>query len=538
MDPYVRETISKDAIGTNELQTPQKSEAEIHNDQLVELGWKSQSLESVANSLLESATRLEKEIESETRHWAQVLKIKSQGWSITRLPREEHTLGVRFSFAEGRYHIRRTVKRDSDQHTAHPDFRDRGIAALRRDEDGDISLDRDPQYTGDQSLRVRMLQHGTILGSSRNFTSTIKKQDDDMDEDSIEDQILQARDSLFDEELHAEIHREARNLTNQGVSCMEDVVQLPFEADKVIQIDLVDCNDTGDDPDLHGDDTIPTAISVALHVLLSRAHRQNVSRRSRPPAPLTNSKAPRPVYQILKPIVEHMRHRADLDSWHDYIVDITKTMARGGLEIEMQEDSKELLNIPGSLADIVQEDESTTDVIIRSLTVPPRSSCTLRLPWGQSILKIEAVTNLFPPLFGTNYRCIIESSMPDSVMATLPHTVQVKSFLDLQTHLKHILTVDTIDLITRISAGWTIVDPHTGILSRNHRKSPDELESLSICFAIEAKKLTLEWIRRVESDEFDLETPRSLKRTVIWAEGTDGGKSVLDTVKDLASRND
>ena len=65
------------------------------------MGWKLQSLNSTADSLLRSATRLEQEIEQETTHWKQVLEIQEKGWSISRLPNEKHTLGVRFGFAEG-----------------------------------------------------------------------------------------------------------------------------------------------------------------------------------------------------------------------------------------------------------------------------------------------------------------------------------------------------------------------------------------------------------------------------------------------------
>lgn len=101
IDPFIRESLSKDALGVGKLQEPQNSELERKNERTAELGWKTQSLQSVADSLLSSATRLERELGSETRYWEQVLKIKDQGWSVTRLPREKHALGVRYGFAEG-----------------------------------------------------------------------------------------------------------------------------------------------------------------------------------------------------------------------------------------------------------------------------------------------------------------------------------------------------------------------------------------------------------------------------------------------------
>lgn len=88
-------------IGAEIVQDPERSEAEINKMQMLSIGWKMQSLKSTADSLLRSAARLEQEIGRETRYWEQILAVKEQGWSLCRLPREKHTLGVRFGFAEG-----------------------------------------------------------------------------------------------------------------------------------------------------------------------------------------------------------------------------------------------------------------------------------------------------------------------------------------------------------------------------------------------------------------------------------------------------
>ena len=60
-----------------------------------------QSLNNAADSLLKSASRLEEEIGKETKYWNSVLAVKDKGWSLSRLPREKHTLGIRYGFAEG-----------------------------------------------------------------------------------------------------------------------------------------------------------------------------------------------------------------------------------------------------------------------------------------------------------------------------------------------------------------------------------------------------------------------------------------------------
>ena len=89
------------SLGAEVVQSPQQSETDKRHDELVSSGWKLRSLSSTADTLLASASRLAEEIERETIYWAQVLAIKEQGWSLSRLPRENHTLCVRYGFAEG-----------------------------------------------------------------------------------------------------------------------------------------------------------------------------------------------------------------------------------------------------------------------------------------------------------------------------------------------------------------------------------------------------------------------------------------------------
>ena len=88
-------------LGADFVQESQKTDTEKHNESLVAVGLKLQSLNSSADFLLQSAARLEQEVELETRYWEQVLAVKDHGWSLCRLPNEKHTLGVKYGFEEG-----------------------------------------------------------------------------------------------------------------------------------------------------------------------------------------------------------------------------------------------------------------------------------------------------------------------------------------------------------------------------------------------------------------------------------------------------
>lgn len=364
--------------------------------------------------------------------------------------------------------------------------------------------------------------------------SALNDPDEAIDDDSVEGKILRARDSLFEEELHAEMHREARNLTNQGVSCIGDLIQLPYESDKFIQIDLIGIGDTASE-DFQDEGTLPTAISMALQILLSHAHRQNLRRRARSPPPLTDSKAPRPVYQIIKPIMEHMRHRFNVQSCYDFVANITKTLAKGDLVVKVQHDTTALLNVPDDLGNILKDDVSATETLIGSLVAPPRSFITLHLPSGQSVIKIELLTNLFPPNFGTTYQSMIESTKPDSMTATLPNPVHFTSAADLQNHLTHALTVDLVDYIVASVTGWTMVDAHTGLLSRTIETSNIDLRSQSIRVNVETNRLALEWSHVVEDDENARDRQIGSWQSVTWSEGAANEKSLLDTIIDLTA---
>lgn len=416
---------------------------------------------------------------------------------------------------------------------AHADFRDRGMAALRRDEDGNITLDRGLRFSGDRKLRVQVLQNGRVISCNRLSGAMVGDAEEAIEEDSIEDEIRQARDSLFDEELQAELHREARHLINQGVTCIGDVIQMPFGLDKSIQIDLVD----SDDPvpiDLEEDDMIPNGISIALHILLSHAHRQNLRRRSRPPPPLTESQTPRPVYQLLKPIIEQLRHKTNIQACRDIVTGLTRTMQAAGLVLRLEETTTTPLNIPKDLKTFMNAEAPATETLIRSMVAPLHSYFTLQPPSSHTSHKIEIFTNLFPPNFGTTYRSTVEPSVPDKGTATLPPTMQFTSISDLQNHIMHVVTADLVEHIATESAGWTIVDSHTGMLSRDIETSDGKLKSMSIRVLPQPKMLTLQWAQRSEDNE---DVGRGVKQ---WHDTTDDSmraaneRSLWDTISHLA----
>jgi mediator of RNA polymerase II transcription subunit 17 len=279
---HVKGRVPLGALGTDQVQTPYVPALDDPDSDLVSKGWKLQGLQSSASALLGAASRLEDEMEKETIYWEQLLDISAQGWPMSKLPRERHSLGVRFAFTE-----------------AAIDFRDRGIAALRRAEDGSVLLDQGYTDSTPKAVCVRIMESDcdTVLG-----TSSIPTLVDPSE--AVEQHILQARNTLFAEELFHELMREGRALGNRGIRIRYTTVYTTMK-NKVVAIDLVPLPSSSHQGSSKYSE-LASAVSCSLHLLLSLAHAKILEQRSLPPPPISPRKLSRPTYQLLRPLLEYL----------------------------------------------------------------------------------------------------------------------------------------------------------------------------------------------------------------------------------------
>lgn len=430
LSPFLQKTLPLGSLGGEVVQEPPILELEKHNQEMVSIGWRMQSLNGAADSLLKSAARLEEEMEKETTYWDQVLAVKEKGWSLSRLPREKHVLGVRYGFAE-----------------AYADFRDRGLAALRRDPDGNVSLDRGLRSSRDKALRVRILQQGRPIASS---TKSIKGIPED---DSVTKEILKARNSIFDEELHHELHREARRFVNQGVRCIGESVLIPYETDSQIEIDLVSLED--EDPEAPaGDSTIADAIALSLRILLSHAHQQNLQRRSQIPPPLRETKPFRSIYALLKPIIEYIQHQSQVASLKTFLSNLQQTLSAAGLPFSFSPPTS-----PHNLATLSNAssnpNKSKVETLLQSLTSPLHSTTTLQVPTVLTTATINIHTTLLPPpQHRMPFTLTINSPPPSTTIAALPTSTNLATLAALTDHILHILTLSILQHTTSAFPTW------------------------------------------------------------------------------------
>lgn len=321
--------------------------------------------------------------------------------------------------------------------------------------------------------------------------SSITSSEPSCEEVPVEALLLRARNSIYDEELFHELHREARNLTNQGVRSNDGKVSIPYESDKQIEIDLL--------PSIQGESFQPdnntcAGIATSLRILLSHAHRQNLRRRVQPPLPMQEGKTPRPTYAILTPVLEHMQHDVQLKSIVHLLQNLREICLKVGFELRIHQLTNHygLVNLE---AEAIQDEFHATEVLINKLTKPRHSAIAVYLPSGLTELKVEIQTSLLPHICGTAYQCTIMSSVPESFISRMQPVVQFSSFAALEDHVLHVLKLDLVAHLAAqpsVENGWTIVSPHDAQLSRINKSTK---QSDRIRISLQRNSICLNWKR-------------------------------------------
>lgn len=346
-------------------------------------------------------------------------------------------------------------------HVAAPEFRDRGLAALRRAEDGSVTLDLGIHTKEARTLRVRIQEQGQIIGSSSN------KGLHDSARDSVESAILQARNAIFDEELYHELYRETRHLTNRGVRSINDAILVPFEDDKHIVFDLVK-QDTiileerkqNEQPESRLKyDQLSNTFVLASRMLLSHAHRQNHNRRTQPQPPMTERKPPRLLYSIIQPILSLLQQQSAVKSLNSLIESMAAIMKHAALSCSVER-PQSMVDIPSMLAVNKAANAPLVESLANMISAPLQAQFTVNLPSTSSIIRTDVRTHVR----GTEYKVSITAS-PNSPLSQTQQESIFTSAEAVEEHLLHLLTVDLVSLVTVEDKRWEVISLHEGQLS-------------------------------------------------------------------------
>lgn len=309
VSPALRDLVGLGTLGADKLATSNIDEARLRDNKLVATGCKFADIDRTVESLLTSASRLQKEISVETKYWAEVLAVSDKGWAVTRVPNEPETLGVRYGFSE-----------------AAPDFRNTSLAPMRRGDDGSVDLDCGRMLGDPQRLLVTLEKDGRIVGQSA-LPRPLPQ------DAPLEDRVLEARNTILAQELWHEINREGRLLQAYGVRLETSALSCSLNDDLRVVFALQPLErlvEEGASESLP-EDYRAESLSAALHQLLTYAHRINNQKRTRPMPKHRIQSTTTPPYPLLRPVLAHLQHETSTQDATRFISDLTTVLQSAGV---------------------------------------------------------------------------------------------------------------------------------------------------------------------------------------------------------------
>ncbi|KAL9057186.1 MAG: hypothetical protein Q9162_002514 [Coniocarpon cinnabarinum] len=504
LSPFIKQNFKQGALGLDRLKPEAKSKADLESDEVTSMGWSLQNLRRSADSLLESARRLNKEVERETRYWQGVSEVKKKGWSISRIPRQRNTVGVKFGFSE-----------------AGPLFQSRGHAALRANEDGDIILDRG-HLREHKAVHVFIMENGRKVAESRNLHSRDASSE-------IESRIRDARDSLFEEELFHEMTSEARNLLAYNVKIIEDAIHVPLpspggSSTREIVISLAEPHFA--EPDADARDTNWQASSIALicRILLTNVYRQRFRKRSSPPPPLSdNKKKSEEPSHILQALLNFIHHRAATENLHISIKSISDACNACGVKFQQtvvrsdETKSKKGFTPMEVLVDSITRAHTTVQDINVQLDSISSTPLTLTL---------QVHTLFSSPAFGTSFDIAFHTGShgDDSSNSQPAHFTQIEPFT---AYIRQKICLHVASQIARLSRGWKQLDAMSSTLQKASQNGPHGEETAAdvqlLSISLQKGRLLL------VGKETAISTPRIL---AMWP-GAGPQPTLLETVSSI-----
>jgi hypothetical protein len=401
-----------------------------------------------------------------------------------------------------------------DEKIAAATIRNRGLAALRRAEDGKIDLDFGAGAPNSRKLRVRVRKDNKIIASSLGATALATEND------STEALLLRARNNIFDEELYHEMHREARNLNNRGVRCTNNTISLPTQDDSSLIFDMVPSSQSEEseisalDPS-PSHTRMPLLVATAVKILLCNAHRENYYRRSKQPPPLTDRPPPRLIHHILRPILSYFQHQSALEGERQFLESLAKVLSSAGIVTTIGKPEHSF-----NISKLLENEEGATtpfvENLVRSIIDPQESSLSITVPSESATFIVQIRTHSM----GTEYRA--ETKAPaTSSMVPIPG-LGFTAPRDLEEYVLHIFTVMLVSIVETNAdrRKWTATSLH-GELSIESGDTPQ-----IALISLQKEKLQLTWTGMRDGE--------AVEDIIVWtvAEGEHSESfSLLDTLE-------
>ncbi|KPI39848.1 Mediator of RNA polymerase II transcription subunit 17 [Cyphellophora attinorum] len=349
----------------------------------ISTGWKTSAFESASKHLLAASERVRKEADMQSSFWSQVAGLTEQGWKVSRHPSNKKIAGVHFGFAGSA-----------------PQFRGRGFAVLRQDQDSNIYLDKATLSRHQKRVSVTVIRDGKITGKhSPSIASGT----------GVLSQVINARDNLFEEELIHELGREARFAANLGIVARENTVEFPLDSHTKVSLSL-----TRSKPnarlDSGPDNALARFIALSIRSLLLQSFEKAEQRRSEFPQSLSSAQSgTMPPPRISRNLVALYKHSNAVEA----------------LTNQFHSSVRNPLGFAGLIADLSEQQEEYNDDAPAAVpTGPYVSRFKLTMPTKET-LTITITTNDSAPDYGQTYTTTapITLSSPDSLSRHLEDLV-------------------------------------------------------------------------------------------------------------------
>lgn len=313
LDNQLRQLVGIGTIGSTKLHEPFNAEQKQQDNAVISTGSRLLAINKTSNMLLAAASRLQKESTVESTYWQDVLDVSERGWPVARLPSDPHTLAVKFGFSE----------------TTIPEFQTNSWAAMRRADDGSVTLDTGRLASEPKRVVVSLEKDGKVFG--RSFLPTLTP-----DDAPIEERVRELRNTIMAQELWHEINREARTLLAYNVRLQPESVVYSLDDYTTVTFTLVTLGDEPEaskEPESRTGDAYAETICVGLYLLLSHAHRQAARKRSQLLAVSADQgNTTKPPYYLIKPIIGYLQHELWLRRTIRFLANLTSILRSAGIQ--------------------------------------------------------------------------------------------------------------------------------------------------------------------------------------------------------------
>lgn len=98
----LREMVGIGTMSADKLDDSNVTPAKVKEREEVAVGWTLMEINKTRDAADAASSFLQREIAAEGKYWEEIVAVQKSGWSISKVPQERHSLGVRFGFSEGK----------------------------------------------------------------------------------------------------------------------------------------------------------------------------------------------------------------------------------------------------------------------------------------------------------------------------------------------------------------------------------------------------------------------------------------------------